>query len=521
VTESTSPHEGRDDLDELLSEIIHDDGAGSAFHDSMRRRALLKGGREFREAIGRTQAEVAQSMGTSQSAISDLESGDGDPQLSTIQRYARSIDRRLDLALVDRRTPVIDEDTVRDIWRLTERRLLRLVLTELMVRPDDHGEDTRKSLAELAQLPVRVLDNSLNDLISKGWLTRAAGGARIDVNSARARVIGISVRAESIKLVVTDLGLRKIYFEKDAILRTGTPTSVLNKISQMVNGAVAFVTDSGDTLLGVGLALAGVVEGSTGTVIFAPNLRDAWTSVPMEAMLEERLPGFLVVVENDANALATRDYLHTGDNYIVTLLVTDGLGSSMLVDGRVLYGKENAAGELGHVVVMPNGERCRCGRHGCLETVVSEGALLREINKKTDSEFQNLAAATSTLVMTRQVLNVFRSAGVALGSELASMIAGSNPRQIVLYGPPDFVDADRPSSEAFFEGVKKGLSRQFFTKSEDAIRPRPLDQAVLALSGAAAVVREFLRKPWHWAPSIGGGQDGEETSGDDHFGGEQ
>lgn len=127
----------------------------------------------------------------------------------------------------------------------------------------------------------------------------------------------------------------------------------------------------------VGLACAGTVDGVRGEIIKSPNLplRDA----PVAAMLQVEL-GLPVVIENDANAAVVAEVaagVAVGLRDVVMLTLGTGVGGGIIMGGRLYRGANNAAGELGHMVVRAGGLACRCGHRGCLEMYASGPALAR------------------------------------------------------------------------------------------------------------------------------------------------
>ncbi len=126
-----------------------------------------------------------------------------------------------------------------------------------------------------------------------------------------------------------------------------------------------------DTLQGVGIG-APCGNFMNGTIDSAANLPFAG-EVPIKGLLEEILP-CKVVVTNDANAAAYGEMVYGGakeySNFIMFTIGT-GVGAGIIIDGKLLYGSDGVAGELGHTTVIPDGRPCTCGKRGCLETYVS------------------------------------------------------------------------------------------------------------------------------------------------------
>lgn len=131
----------------------------------------------------------------------------------------------------------------------------------------------------------------------------------------------------------------------------------------------------------VGVGAAGYVDELRRTVRFAPNI--AWRHEPLGPDLAE-LVGLPVVVENDANAAAWGEFRfgagrHVEDQLMVT--VGTGVGGGIVTGGRLLRGAFGAAAEIGHLRVVPGGELCGCGNHGCLEQYGSGSALVRSARR--------------------------------------------------------------------------------------------------------------------------------------------
>lgn len=139
-----------------------------------------------------------------------------------------------------------------------------------------------------------------------------------------------------------------------------------------------------DDIEAVGLGTPGTVN-DAGVIEFANNL--AFNNVPAKAMLQERLCMDQVFIENDANCAALGEaYAGCGNgskNFVAVTLGT-GVGSGILIDGKIVNGVNSAGGECGHMVIEVDGEQCSCGRRGCWEAYASATALIRQTKKAMD-----------------------------------------------------------------------------------------------------------------------------------------
>ena len=132
-------------------------------------------------------------------------------------------------------------------------------------------------------------------------------------------------------------------------------------------------------------------------VIEAPNLK--WKDLPIVALLEKEF-NLPVVLENDANAAAYGEYVYgaaKGRKDLVYLTVSTGIGGGIIVNGELVYGRNYSAGEVGHMVVLPDGPPCGCGRRGCVEALASGSAIAREAKALLLKEGQGGSGRTGLL----------------------------------------------------------------------------------------------------------------------------
>ena len=188
----------------------------------------------------------------------------------------------------------------------------------------------------------------------------------------------------------------------------------------------------------------------TGCVAFAPNL--AWAagqSVELAAKLSAQMDGIPVSLTNDANAAAVGEMTYgaaRGLKDFIMITLGTGVGSGIVIDGKVVYGHDGFAGELGHVCVVRNGGRlCGCGKTGCLETYCSatgvartarewldatdEPSLLRDVEEISSKSVYDAAKAGDALAK-----RIFEYTGKLLGRSFADFIAFSAPEAIFLFG---------------------------------------------------------------------------------------
>lgn len=153
---------------------------------------------------------------------------------------------------------------------------------------------------------------------------------------------------------------------------------VLGRIVGLGRKLLDRAASGGGAVHRVGVGCAGPVDLARGLVFSPPNL-PGWREVPLVARLEADL-GLPVVLENDANAAALGEFRYgagRGARSLVYVTVSTGIGGGIVLDGEIWHGLKDAAGEVGHMTVVPDGPVCGCGNRGCLEAVAAGPAIAR------------------------------------------------------------------------------------------------------------------------------------------------
>ena len=253
----------------------------------------------------------------------------------------------------------------------------------------------------------------------------------------------------------------------------------------------------------VGVACAGQIHPETGVVVQAPNL--GWTNVPLAGELRRAL-GVPITVENDVRAAAWGEFTSgagIADDSLVAVFVGTGLGSGAVLDGRLWHGAGNAAGEVGHTQVVPDGMRCPCGARGCLERYVAGSGFqqrLREalaagtrtvLEERTGGDAERLTA-----VLVHEAAQagdafaraVWRDAERFLTIGLANYVTLVNPRVLVLGG------GVIESVPALFDTAVTGIPPLTTILARESLR---IERAVLGdwsgVVGAGALARGAAR----------------------------
>lgn len=252
-------------------------------------------------------------------------------------------------------------------------------------------------------------------------------------------------------------------------------------------------------ILGFGIG-APIGNTNKGTIEYAAGL--PWKGIIPLADLFKRHTDLPVVVTNDANAAAVGEMIYGGakgmKNFVVITLGT-GLGSGFVIDGKLVYGHDGFAGELGHTAIRPgpSNRECGCGRKGCLETYVSATGLKRSLLKimadstqpselrkysfeELDAEIIHDAAKRGDFLAKR----AFEHTGRMLGFKLADVVAHTNPEAIFLFGGLAL------AKDLIFEPAKEYMEENLLHiyKGKVKLLPSELSTQNAAVLGASSLI---------------------------------
>ena len=191
--------------------------------------------------------------------------------------------------------------------------------------------------------------------------------------------IGLEVNVDYLAVCVEDL-TGTIRYERRVHTdnRRSLPGPVLSRLARMAEKALAAIEAENLVPVGAAVALPGLVEAQTGTLLRAPNL--GWSEIPVADQIAARLPDLPVRADNEANLAALAEHWQGAardlDNFVYVFGEV-GVGGGIFVDGELFRGAHGYGGEFGHITVDPEGPLCKCGSTGCLETYVGQEALAR------------------------------------------------------------------------------------------------------------------------------------------------
>ncbi len=246
-----------------------------------------------------------------------------------------------------------------------------------------------------------------------------------------AHVLAVDVRVDGLTVARVGLGGAVLSRATGPIPASRDPHAVADAILDMLRLVVRDVSPT-SALVGVGMAVPGVVRRSDGLVRLAPNL--GWVDVPFSRIMSERLGGIAPVgLGNDADLGALSEHLRGSGVDVADLVYLSGevgVGAGIVVDGHQLAGAGGYAGEVGHLTLDPNGRECHCGNRGCWETQVGAHAIAEAIGCPLD----RVASLGELLDGLQEVDDRLRDVGRQLGRGIANVVNLLNPQVVVVGG---------------------------------------------------------------------------------------
>jgi predicted NBD/HSP70 family sugar kinase len=359
---------------------------------------------------------------------------------------------------------------------------------------------SRSAIAERTGLAKPTVSLIVEDLLTEGLVdevgqgdSTATGGrppTLLAVRAEAAAVVGVHVGVTRTTVVVADLLGTELGRESMAT-PDGRPRTALKRIAGLVTQCLAAVDLHTGQVASVVVCLPGLVDVEDGTLLLASNL--GWSGVPVTKELSAALD-LPVSAVNTAQATLVAELMEgaaAGATEVVLVYAGSGVGAALASGGRLVSGGRGVAGELGHCRVRPDGIVCGCGKTGCLETVASAEAVVRNAQARwgrraKPATAQDVAAAAAEGDQT--AIEVLQDSARTIGGAAAWMVNLFDPDTVVLAG--GLAGAGAVFTEAFEQAMQADVL--------PAAGPRRVVLAALGqdaeVRGAILLARERVRE---------------------------
>ncbi|SHH82922.1 ROK family protein [Clostridium grantii] len=272
---------------------------------------------------------------------------------------------------------------------------------------------SRKDISETIGLTPAAVTILVNEMIQEGILMERGqiegenkvGRKKVLIELVKEfkYVIGINIEREKIDIGIADL---KYKFSKFTQLELKADIDVEKLMDMIYNQCITLMWDmdlSKNDILGVGVGIVGSVDQENGISKHAYGLWRKKVNIKKILGAKFNRP---VIVENNVRALAMAEIectMHKNIDNMIFIKFGPGIGSAIVLNKRLYYGTNNSAGEMGHMLMNPDGEECRCGQKGCLETVASIGTIVN--NVKIDFNTVNMPVLNELCFQEKENIN--------------------------------------------------------------------------------------------------------------------
>lgn len=389
-----------------------------------------------------------------------------------------------------------DQNTIR-------RHNAALVLNQLRL----YGPMARADLAKRIGLNRSTVSSIVAQLLAEKLVVETElrmdkigrPGLLLELNRQGGGMVGVEFGVDFIHVILTDF-VANILWRRRILIGEGEPQETYTHIAEeMIRQAMERAGQMSLPVMGIGLALPGMVDAERGELKYAPNLR--WYDVPFGERWSSRF-GLPVVVENNSNAGAMGQYyLGAARNvgHFIYIGGGTGIGGGIIMDGRIFRGRGGFAGEIGHMTIAPEGDLCSCGRRGCWETLVGPRAVVAKYRGRMEAggvKVEGAHIGFAEIVEAARLgdlvaLMTLQDAARYLGIGIANLVNVLNPQLVVLGGVLG------QASEQLIPVIKETVKQNglFLMRAGLSIVPSLNGADDCVLGAAALVLDRTLREP--------------------------
>ncbi len=267
------------------------------------------------------------------------------------------------------------------------REQTRIVNQRLILKTIYHSEGiSRAEIARVTGLTRPTVSDVVADLMEQGIVIEVGYGPStggrppmcLSVDKDARHLVGVDLAIGDYRGAILDLRGNILHRDRRRFSSTGEAAS-LSALYDLLDALMASATRP---LLGVGVGAPGLIDAVAGVMV--QGINQDWHDVPLRELLETRYD-VPVYIANDCHVAALGEYTFgksDRDQDLVVINIEWGIGSGIVLGGKLFHGNPLGAGEIGHVRVVEEGTRCRCGKYGCLETVASAQSIVARTQER-------------------------------------------------------------------------------------------------------------------------------------------
>jgi glucokinase-like ROK family protein len=391
------------------------------------------------------------------------------------------------------------------------RRMNRAAILEVF---RTHKTLSRANLALRTGLNPSTVSNIIGELIDENLIHETdlaqsgAGrpGRLLELNPKGGCALGIEINVDYIEVLVCDFAANALWRDRVPSTPETGQDLIMSIVSRLVKKASQYIQANACHLLGVGVGVPGLVDVSSGLLRIAPNLH--WENVPVRDMLAQHFD-CPIYVENEANAAALGEYYFGAAkniNNFIYLSAGIGLGSGIVIGGKLFRGISGYAGEAGHMTLDVNGELCGCGKRGCLETFIGPRAIEHRVRRSlafgaksvlvemSNGDIENIVfddVLQAAKLGDQTAIDALEKAAFYLGIGIANLVNLFDVEVIVLGG------ALNNASSIILKDIERVVAMNTLAPEREHLRiiPSAHGSDACVMGAIALVLDDILREP--------------------------
>ena len=372
-----------------------------------------------------------------------------------------------------------------------------------------HAPLSRADLAKRIGLNRSTVSSIVTQLLQAGLIRETdlqkdkmgRPGLSLDINPLGGYAVGVEFDLAGVRVVVTDFTAKSVWRRSVRLVDSEPQETYLSCAEELVRQALLVAQAKNWRVLGIGVALPGLVDVNCGELRYAPSLH--WHDVPFRSRWSKRF-GLPILIENNANAAALGEfYFGIGQNFPNFLYIGAGatMGGGIVINGELFRGRGGFAGEMGHMTLDPDGARCSCGRKGCWETLVGPEQVVAQYRRRAPQTAQLLKDDPDQSYFAQVVraanaddlaaAAVMEEMGLNLGIGIANLVNIFNPQLVVLGGHYSL------AHETVIPAVKEMIKQHSLFPMRTALSVLPSQRGVddSILGAVALVLDDRMRSP--------------------------
>jgi predicted NBD/HSP70 family sugar kinase len=326
---------------------------------------------------------------------------------------------------------------VNDIRDINQTIFLHLIREQQPISRADIAKHTGLRAGTVSAIVSRLIRGGF---VYEGTEGPSSGGRppkNLYVNAESFYVLAIDIGVSDTIFAVSDFNGRIL--QQRSLLTESDPDKFIEKLCIEIEELIAAKYPR-VRFGAIGVSVPGLIDRETGTLELSPNLE--WNNVPLREILSERF-GLPVFVENDANAAAFSEFWYGPLNEarvknLVFILVVEGLGTGLIINGELHVGSRHGLGGFGHMSIDPSGELCSCGRRGCWETFASERATVERYHRVTAKQGLPFVDLKDLIALANKgdemALQSLKITAEYLGEGISNLAHGIFPETVVIGG---------------------------------------------------------------------------------------